>query len=192
MDQARHEHLPKDRSVECELKFQLPGPEGQAGLQSRLENLGAHFEGTYEEDNLKYAGPGKTTRRTSLRLRLLDGGPTGVLTAKGPARFQRGVKIREETEVTVLDAHATNDLLEALGFRIEFRYRKRRATWKLGAVAVTLDVLDAGWFTEIEGPEELLEPTAVKLGLDPRDALKDSYSALARRHLDSLKKRRSA
>jgi predicted adenylyl cyclase CyaB len=163
-----------------------------AELRARLNELGARFEGAYEEDNLKYAGPCKTTRRTSLRLRLLDGGPTGVLTAKGPAQFHRGVKIREETETTVLDAHATNDMLQSLGFRIAFSYRKDRAIWRLDEVAVTLDVLDAGWFTEIEGPEERLERVAVQLGLDPNEALKESYSALAKRYLDSTKKRRSA
>jgi predicted adenylyl cyclase CyaB len=170
----------------------LSGPEGLAAQRTRLKELGARLEGIYDEDNLKYTGPCKTTRRTSLRLRLLDGGPTGVLTAKGPAQFHRGVKIREETETTVLDAHAMNDLLESLGFRIAFSYRKDREIWRLDGVVVTLDVLDAGWFTEIEGPEERLEPVAIQLGLDPNEALKESYSALSKRHLDSLRKRRSA
>jgi len=182
-------HRPKDRSLECELKFRVAGPDDHERLEQVLRDLGAEFEGMYDEENLRFNGPGKSTRQTSLRLRLLDGGPTGVLTAKGPATFVRGIKIREETEVAVDDAHAMLDLLEALGFAVAFSYRKHRATWLLGAAAVTLDTLEAGWFVEVEGPRDSIEDSARKLGLDPKDAVTESYSALAKKHLDALKKK---
>ncbi len=181
---SQHQHQPRDRAVECELKFRLPGPEGHRDLERLLSRMGAASEGVYEENNLRFEGPGKSTRGTSLRLRILDGGPTGILTAKGPATFVRGIKIREETEVTVMDAQATIDLLDALGFEVAFSYRKHRAIWRLGEVAVTLDTLDAGWFAEIEGPREALEQRARDLGLEPDQALKDSYSALSKQHID--------
>jgi predicted adenylyl cyclase CyaB len=111
-----------------------------------------------------------------------------VLTAKGPASFVGGVKVREETEVEVKDAHATLDLLTELGFRVAFTYKKHRAMWTLdGVVSVTLDTLDAGWFVELEGPLEVLPEQARSLGLDPGKALKDSYSVLARKHLAKAK-----
>ncbi len=182
-------HQPKDRSLECELKFRVPGPDDHERLEQVLRELGAEFEGTYDEENLRFNGPGKSTRQTSLRLRLLNGGPTGVLTAKGPATFVRGMKIREETEVAVDDAHAMLDMLEALGFAVAFSYRKHRATWLLDGAAVTVDTLDAGWFVEVEGSSETIEDSARKLGLDPKEAVKDSYSAIAKRHLDALKKK---
>jgi len=88
---------------------------------------------------------------------VLNGGPHGVLTAKGPARFVGGVKIREETEVDVKDVHATLDLLSQLGFQVEFTYKKHRAMWTLdGVVSVTLDTLEFGSFVELEGPLEVL------------------------------------
>ena len=114
---------------------------------------------------------------------MLNGGPQGVLTAKGPAKFEGGVKTREETEIEVKDVHAALDMLEQLGFRIGWTYPKRRAVWMLDGVSVTLDVLDFGWFVELEGPASALPEMARSFGLDPSRALKDSYSVMARKHL---------
>jgi len=117
-------------------------------------------------------------------LRVLNGGPHGVLTVKGPAKFVGRVKVREETEIDVKDVHATLDLLTQLGFSVGFKYNKRRVMWTLdGLVSVTLDTLDSGWFVELEGPLEVLPDQARSLGLNPAKALKDSYSMLARKHL---------
>ena len=148
-----------------------------------LRQRGAHLDERYREENYRFNGPGKSTRQTTLRLRVLDGGPRGFLTAKGPARFEGRVKIREETEIAVSDAHATLDLLMQLGFEVAWSYPKRRAMWMLDGVAVTLDVLEFGWFVELEGPLTVLPEMARTLGLNPGKALRDSYSTLARRHL---------
>jgi len=184
MAQSRSHHRPRDRSVECELKFRVTGPRDHARLRAVLRKRGARLDEKYDEENFRFDGPGKSTRRVTLRLRVLNGGPLGVLTVKGPASFVGGVKIREETEVEVKDAHATLDLLTELGFRVEFTYKKHRVMWTLdGVVSVTLDTLDFGWFVELEGPLEVLPEQARSLGLDPAQALKDSYSVLARKHL---------
>jgi adenylate cyclase class IV len=107
-----------------------------------------------------------------------------VITVKGPAHFVGGVKVREETEVEVKDAHATLDLLAQLGFVVEFTYNKHRHMWTLdGVVSVTLDRLDYGWFVELEGPLEVLPEQARSLGFNPAKGLKDSYSVLARKHI---------
>jgi predicted adenylyl cyclase CyaB len=186
---ARRHHRPqRDRSVEAELKFRLGGPGDHTRLRSALRKLGATLEGSYKEENFRFEGRGKVTRRNTLRLRVLDGGPRGVLTAKGPAHFVAGVKVREETEVVVEDGHATLDLLQQLGFRVLVVYRKQRAVWKLGPAAVTLDRLDFGYFCEVEGPLEEVAGIARSLGLDPAKAVKDSYSVLARKHAAAEKK----
>ena len=186
MAKGRVHHRPRDRSVECELKFRVTGPRDHARLRTLLRKRGAKLEGKYDEENYRFDGPGKSTRHTTLRLRVLDGGPRGVLTAKGPAKFVGGVKVREETEVEVKDAHATLDLLAELGFRVEFTYNKRRAAWILdGVVTVTLDTLAFGSFVELEGPLEVLPEKARSLDFDPKNALKDSYSVLARKHLQT-------
>jgi len=184
MPRRHPHHRPRDRSIECELKFAVAGAKEHARIRALLRKRGAKFEGRYDEENFRFDGPGKSTRKTTLRLRVLDGGPRGVLTAKGPAKFVGGVKVREETETEVKDVHATLDLLAELGFRVEFTYNKRRASWTLdGVVTVTLDTLAFGTYVELEGPLEVLPQEARSLGLDPRSALRDSYSVLARKHL---------
>lgn len=188
MAPRRHHRQPRDRSVECELKFRVAGPADHRRLRSALRKLGYRLEGTYDEENFRFAGPGKTTRRTTLRLRVLDGGPRGVLTAKGEAHFVAGVKVREETEVDVADGHATLDLLAQLGFQVLVIYKKHRSVWKQGAVNVTLDRLDFGQFVEVEGPLEQIPGVARSLGLDPAKAVKDSYSIMARKHMGAEKK----
>lgn len=185
----RHHHRqPRDRSIEAELKFRLDGPGDHARLRSAIRKQGGKLEGSYEEENFRFEGRGKVTRRNTLRLRVLDGGPRGVLTAKGPAQFVASVKVREETEVVVEDGHAMLDLLQQLGFRVLVVYRKNRTVWKLGPASVTLDKLDFGYFCEVEGPLEAVPAIARTLGLDPAKALKDSYSVLARKHAAAEKK----
>jgi len=175
----------RDRTIESELKFRLTGPRDHARLRAMLRQRGAAPGGHYIEENFRFAGPGKSTRNTTLRLRVLNRGPHGVLTAKGPAQFDGGVKSREETEIEVKDVHATLDLLEQLGFRVAWTYPKRRTLWTLEGVAITLDVLEFGWFVELEGPAARLPEMARSFGLDPAHALRDSYSVMARNHQKS-------
>jgi adenylate cyclase, class 2 len=173
----------RDRTIESELKFRLKGEKDHAKLRAILRQRGAHRSASYREENYRFTGPGKSTRHTTLRLRVLNGGPHGVLTAKGPARFDGGVKTREETEIEVKDVHAALDMLEQLGFRVGWTYPKRRTVWMLDGVAVTLDVLEFGWFVELEGPATALPEMARSFGLNPLHALRDSYSVMARKHL---------
>ncbi|TMF51586.1 MAG: CYTH domain-containing protein [Chloroflexi bacterium] len=187
----RRLRTPRDRTIEAELKFRVASVRDHAKLRAMLLKRGAKLTGRYKEDNYRFNGPGKSTRNTTLRLRVLNGGPKGVLTAKGPATFAGGVKIREETEVEVPDVHATLDLLQQLGFRVGWTYPKRRSYWMLDGVAITLDVLDFGWFVELEGPAEVLPEMARSLGLDPANALKDSYSVMARKHQKARKPTKS-
>jgi adenylate cyclase class 2 len=188
MAPRRHRRQVRDRSVESELKFHLAGPRDHARLRRVLRTLGAKLEGTYDEENYRFQGPGKTTRRTTLRLRVLDGGPRAILTAKGPARFIGAIKVREETEVEVRDGHATLDLLAQLAFQVVVVYRKHRSAWILGATTITLDRLDFGYFVEVEGPLEAIPGVAQSLGLEPASAVKDSYSVLARKHVAAEKR----
>lgn len=192
MPRGRRIHELRDRSIESELKFRVSGPQDHAKLRNLLRKRGAKLVGRYKEDNYRFNGPGKSTRNTTLRLRVLNGGPRGVLTAKGPATFNGGVKSREETEVEVEDVHATLDLLQQLGFRVGWSYPKQRTMWRLDEVDVTLDVLAYGWFVELEGPEGALPDMARSLGLDMDGALRDSYSVMARKFLKTRKADRIA
>ena len=173
-------HRPRAHSDEAELKFRLAGQAQHARLRNRLRELGAKSLGSYDEENIRF----RPHRRqpVSLRLRVLDGGPGGILTTKAPARFERRIKIREETEVAVADAETTRELLVMLGHKMAFTYHKHRETWRLDGADVTLDTLDFGAFCEVEGPVDVIEGVARALGLEPKRALKSSYSALARAH----------
>ena len=182
----------RDRSVESELKFRVAGPREHTRLRAELRKRGAKFDGRYREENFRFNGPGKSTRQVTLRLRVLNGGPRGLLTVKGPAKFVGGVKVREETEIAVSDAHATLDLMMQLGFRVAWTYPKRRTVWRLNRVAVTLDVLDFGSFVELEGPIEELPDLARSLGFDPAHALRESYSVMARKFIAAKKKKKGA
>jgi len=186
----RPRHL-RDRSIESELKFRVAGPRDHATLRAVLRKREAKLVGRYKEENFRFNGPGKSTRNTTLRLRVLNGGPRGVLTAKGPATFEGGVKIREETEVELADVHATLDLLQQLGFRVGWTYPKMRTMYMLDGIAVTLDVLEFGWFVELEGPATALPEMSRSLGLDPANALRDSYSVMARKHLKAKRPTKS-
>ena len=188
----RRVHPPRDRTIESEIKFRVAGPGDHQKLRGLLRKRGAKLVGTYREDNFRFNGPGKSTRNTTLRLRVLDGGPRGVLTAKGPAKFDGGVKSRDETEVELADAHATMDMLQQLGFQVAWSYPKRRAMWQLDGVDVTLDVLEYGWFVELEGPAGVLPDMARSLGLDMSGALRDSYSVMARKYLKTKNPERLA
>jgi predicted adenylyl cyclase CyaB len=183
-----HHRERRDRATENELKFQVDGPKDHARISDALRRLGARRLGAYDEENFRFEGAAKTTRSVTLRLRVFGGGPKGVLTAKGPARFQGGVKIREETEVEVADSRAMLDILALLGFRTFVVYRKHRVHWALNDVSVTLDRLEYGWFVEVEGPLGIIPEVALSLGLDPSTALKDSYSVLALKYLAKSKK----
>ncbi len=110
MARRRHHRPQRDRSIEAELKFRLAGPGDHARLRAALRQLGGKLEGRYDEENYRFEGRGKITRRNTLRLRVLDGGPRGVLTAKGPAQFLEGVKVREETEVVVEDGRPLEEV----------------------------------------------------------------------------------
>jgi adenylate cyclase class 2 len=186
MATRRPKHAGRDRTPEAELKFRLAGAAEQARLRSRLRELGAVNEGAYDEENMRFTVPAKS--KVSLRLRILDGGKAGIITTKGPASFRNGIKVREETEVEVADAAAARDLLTSLGYAVEFVFPKHRASWRIGNVSVTLDTLDFGFFVEIEGPPAELPETARLLGLNPKQAIRQSYSAMAREYLRETKK----
>jgi len=172
-------HRPRAHSDEAELKFRTTQAD-HARLRTRLRELRATQVGVYDEENIRFRAV--RSQPVTLRLRILNGGPAGIITVKGRARFTRRIKIREETEVEVAHGQIARELLELLGHKVAVTYHKHRETWRLDGVDVTLDTLDFGSFCEVEGPAEEIEAFARRLELDPKRALKSSYSVLARAH----------
>ena len=63
----------RDRTIESELKFRLTGENDHRKLRAMLRERGARHTGRYREENYRFNGPGKSTRNTTLRLRVLNG-----------------------------------------------------------------------------------------------------------------------
>jgi len=76
------------------------------------------------------------------------------------------VKIREETEIAVSTAHATWICSSNWDSRSRGLTRAPRDVL-LDGVAVTLDVLEFGWYVELEGPLSVLPEMSRSLGFDP-------------------------
>jgi adenylate cyclase class 2 len=163
-------------SIEREVKLRIASP--QAGRELLL-GAGAALVGIRElEDNAVYDDAALTLRGggATLRLRRTPSGAT--FTYKGPRLMVEGVKTREEQETSVGDPGALDATLQALGYRVVFRYEKYRETWSLGGAEVVVDETPIGCFLEIEGEVATIHGVASSLGFSPRDYLADSYVAL--------------
>jgi adenylate cyclase class 2 len=127
-----------------------------------------------EDASRSLAASGRT-----VRLRTAAG--RSIVTYKGKARFQNGVKIREEREVEVSDGGEAHGILEGLGLTRRFRYEKRREEWSLEGCAVALDQTPIGDFVEVEGDPAAIRKVFVRLGLDFGEAIPYSYAELYQR-----------
>ena len=167
------------RRLEIEIK--LPAPDLD-DLRRRLRAEGAtptspaHFE----SNDLYDRGEGDLlSRGCLLRLRRTELG--AILTFKGPARFEGGMKRREERETAVSDPEEMHRILTALGLDRRFRYEKRREEWRLDECAVALDETPIGDFAEIEGEPPAIRRALQRLALDFSEAIPFGYAELYRR-----------
>jgi len=152
-------------------------------VRERLRALGAIYQNTVDERNVYFdRGDDLRSRGQSCRLRQDE---RTRLTWKGRTNFQNGIVQRPEVEITVSDFAATSEILERLGYQIVDRLAKRRETWRLPHVEVTLDALAFGNFVEIEGETEAAVRIARDLGLDPQNGIAESYRILQRKRSSS-------
>lgn len=141
-----------------------------------------------EDDRLFDDEPGRLAEQDRvLRLRRKvplesDGADdrSGVLTWKGPARVEDGLRVREEIETRVDDADALVLVLERLGLTSRFRYQKRRRLFDWRGALVAVDETPLGDFLEIEGEAEAIRELAALLGHEASEFLTGSYPALWR------------
>jgi len=132
-----------------------------------------HFESNdlFDDERGTLAATGR-----ALRLRRTD--TEALLTFKGPARFENGVKIRRENETRVSDAGQTEAILAGLGYVRRFRYEKRREEWELEDCAIALDETPIGSFVEVEGTPPAIRRVVSLLGLDFASAVPYTYAKL--------------
>jgi len=161
--------------VETEVKIEVLDLEP---VRERLRALGATYLSAVDEDNVYLDRAGELEARDqSLRLRQDD---RVRLTWKGLTDFRGGIVVRPEVEVTVSSFSDTLEILDRLGFQMSDRLAKRRETWRLRHVLVTLDTLAFGQFVELEGGASAIAQIAGELGLELHQGLSSSYRKLAR------------
>jgi len=168
-----------------EIEVKLPAKDLGA-LRERLREQGASLlAGAHDEVNDLYDFPPDDASRSlsasgrTVRLRTAAG--KAILTYKGKARFQSGVKTREEREVEVSDGGEAEGILAGLGLSRRFRYEKRREEWRFEDCDVALDETPIGNFVEVEGDPVSIRRVFVRLDLDFGEAIPYSYAELYQR-----------
>lgn len=173
---------PKSRE---EVEVKVPAPDLSA-VREALRSAGATLRAPeHEESNDLYDDAERRLSGSGRTLRLRRAAGRAILTYKGVARFQAGVKIREEREVDVSDAGEAEAILAGLGLERRFRYEKRREEWDSDHCLVALDKTPIGDFVEIEGDPPSIRKLMTRLDLDFTAAIPYSYAELyARRRRD--------
>jgi len=170
--------------IEAKLKVDSLPP-----IERKLGELGAEFlaeqvQTDYHFDN---SGANLTTTDRCLRLRResVGGSERLFLCYKGP-KEKSNFKKRQEIEVEIIDADATEKLLSALGYRKVSTVEKTRRLWRLGGCEVALDRLPLlGDFVEIEGPDDKrIADVQKSLGLARLPHIPKSYAHLLREEMD--------
>lgn len=151
------------REVESKWKISAAEP-----LRAKLAAIGGVHIGACLERNLIYDTQDQRLFKADCGLRLRIERPLAVdsgkrrddneratLTYKGPrAVDSHGTKARDEFESEVSDADAVARLLEALGYKPQIVFEKRRESWRAPNAVVTLDEMPSiGWFVEIEAAD---------------------------------------
>jgi adenylate cyclase class 2 len=166
--------------VETETKLKVSS---LPDVEHRLLECGASFvqEMIQTDRYFDTADRGLTRGDTCLRLRSEKGGGAErlVLAYKG-AKQKNDVKRRDEVELQVNDAEATESLLSRLGYAEALVFNKKRRLWMLDGCEVALDELPLlGSFVEIEGPDSgTILSVQAKLGLAGFSHVMESYACL--------------
>ena len=173
-------------SVETEIK--IPASDLER-LRTRLRAAGARaVSECHDEHNTLYDDESERLAAAGRVLRLRKACGQNLLTWKGPARFDGGIRSREELETSVEDAGILERIFAGLDLRPRFRYEKRREEFALHDCRVALDETPIGSFVEVEGAPDRIRAVLSDLALDAGDAVVASYPSLYR----SLRQRNPA
>ncbi len=169
-------------SLEKEVKFYI---NDLPALRERLLSLGAVMtQPRTHETNYRFDTPDLSLSRSGRALRLRHD-QRNILTFKGPASTEAGVRVRPEFEVEVDSMENAQSILEGLGYILTVSYEKWRAVYQYNDLEITLDELPYGNFSEIEGTDTAaIRAAASVLSLDWEARVQASYLEL----FDHLKK----
>lgn len=171
--------------VEIEAKLKVDSLDE---IEARLARSGASSVGVVVQTDAYFDTPDRGLTRGDRCLRLRSERAASrerlILAYKG-AKQKDDYKKREEVEVEVNDAAATESLLAGLGYRKALAFNKRRRLWDLLGCEVALDELPLlGAFVEIEGPDsDTIVKVQSMLGLSAVTHTAASYACLIEREL---------
>lgn len=111
--------------------------------------------------------------RQALRLRRI--GRKVFITFKGQPLKSRSFKVRQEYESEVKNFRHFKKILQALGLRPVFEYRKKRMLLRKDRVKICLDETEVGNFIELEGKRSDIAKLANRLGFSRKDFIKLDY-----------------
>jgi adenylate cyclase class 2 len=157
-------------------------PTGLAALTRRLQAAGFTLETPRTfESNVLYDTPDRQMRLRTEILRIRNYGGRWTLTHKrlpdeGPGEDAH--KHRMETETEISDGEALAEVFLSLGLVPAFRYEKWRTEWRSGEGHCVVDETPIGNYAELEGPDEWIDRTAARLGVDPSQYVTLSYGRL--------------
>ena len=166
-------------AVEIEVKFRV---ENIQKLEEKLRGLGFRVvtPRTFERNTL-YDTPDRRLRNQQAILRIRKYGDRWVLTHKclPPTHDPEARhKHRVETETEVADGDALGAIFAQLGYGPVFAYEKWRSEYADANGHCVLDETPIGAFAELEGPEEWIDATSARLGVDPSSLMTVSYGRL--------------
>lgn len=161
--------------VEREIKVEYPSVEAARAAIGSLGLPPLHPRRL--QDDALYDMPDGSLRARACTLRLRRDASTAVITFKGPPE-PGPMKVRPEIETGVADAPTTHAILEALGYRVVFRYQKYREEFGDPSCIVAIDETPVGVFVELEGQAERIAALATALGVAPPQYLTSSYAGL--------------
>jgi adenylate cyclase class 2 len=166
-------------AVEIEVKFRVADP---AALDAKLREIGFRCitPRTFER-NVLYDTRDRRLRAQQSILRIRKYGERWVLTHKcltpdndPDARH----KHRVETETEVADGEALGTVFCQLGYEPAFTYEKWRTEYADMSGHCVLDETPIGIFAELEGPEDWIDSTSARLGLNASQLITLSYGRL--------------
>jgi adenylate cyclase, class 2 len=167
------------QAMETEVKVRVADREA---LEQKLPALGfSRVTARTLERNTLYDKPDRELRNSRQILRIRQYGSKWVVTHKrvpSGSTEEGPHKSRVETETVVEDGPVLGKVFEALGFAPVFVYEKWRTEWADAQGHCVLDETPLGVYAELEGPDEWIDDTAQKLGIDPSQFITLSYGRI--------------
>ena len=172
------------RGLEIEVKIKIGNISIEDTREKIIDNNFRSIVPRAFEQNIVFDTPEKKLKTSNFLLRLRKKGDKSIVTFKRPVKKSLSTthyKIREETEVEVLDFEEMRKIFMGLGYEPVFIYEKYREVFQKGDVRLMVDETPIGNFIEIEGPEEAIDRTAQELGHSKNDYIIDNYRTLFRK-----------